>query len=199
MTDSQRTSPPHLVLVGGGARSGKSALALARARALGDRRAFIATATAGDEEMAVRIDQHRTDRGDDFDVIEEPLDLIAALARCRDHDVTLIDCLTLWVSNLLCREPSPGDGTSSEVGAIVRDTVGAIVHHPRPVIVVSNEVGLGVVPNSALGRVFRDEVGRLHQLLARAADEVYMAAMGLSLRLKPTPIEPIFPGAPGGI
>jgi adenosylcobinamide kinase / adenosylcobinamide-phosphate guanylyltransferase len=178
------------ILVGGAVRCGKSAFALARARALGERRAFVATAEALDVEMETRIARHRAERGDDFATIEEPIDLVAALRAATRYDVVVVDCLTLWISNLLVRGCA-----EREVEARVRelaDTLAAAAFHS---IVVTNEVGMGVVPESALGRVFRDATGRAHQILAQRADEVYAAVLGVILRLRPAPIELIGGGA----
>ena len=179
-----------VVLVGGGVRSGKSAFALARARALGERRAFVATARAYDGEMEERIARHRAERPD-FTTIEEPVALPEALARLSGFGVAVVDCLTLWLSNLLLDGVAP-----AEIERRVGDLARALRAAPCHVVVVSNEVGMGVHPETALGRTFRDLVGRAHQVLARSADEIHLAALGVILRLRPGPIEVHFPGAP---
>jgi adenosylcobinamide kinase/adenosylcobinamide-phosphate guanylyltransferase len=173
-----------LILIGGGVRSGKSAFALARARALGERRAFVATAQAFDAEMEARIAAHRGERGGDFSTVEEPIDVPAVLDALRDVDVVVIDCLTLWLSNLLLRE-------ESEQQILERvDALGQVLARRRfHGIVVTNEVGMGVVPESRLGRVFRDLSGLAHQRLASRADEIHVAMMGVILRLKPEPVQ----------
>jgi adenosylcobinamide kinase/adenosylcobinamide-phosphate guanylyltransferase len=171
------------VLIGGGARSGKSACALARARAFGARRVFLATAQETDDDMRQRIARHRVDRGNDFTTIEEPIELPATLARLTDVDVVLIDCLTLWVSNLLAR-----GAQEPEIVARVDTLIDATSKVPFHVIFVTNEVGMGVHPESAIGRLFRDVAGRMHQRLAHHADEVYFAALGMVLRLRPEPV-----------
>jgi adenosylcobinamide kinase / adenosylcobinamide-phosphate guanylyltransferase len=172
-----------LVLVGGGARSGKSAFALTRARALGPRRAFIATAQALDEEMRIRIAHHVEERGDTFRTIEAPYDLADAVAALRDVDVVVVDCLTLWLSNLLTR----GDEETWIDDAVV-ELVRALSATSCASIVVTNEVGMGIVPENALARQFRDIVGRAHQSLAQAATEVHVALLGCIVRLRPAPI-----------
>lgn len=177
------TGTSGLTLIGGGVRSGKSRFALARATTLGPRRCFIATAEAGDDEMRTRIVSHQRERDDRFDTIEEPLDLVSRLETLREYDVIVVDCLTLWLSNRLLHD---------EAESVVRRHVDALAHelagaHAR-VIVVSNEVGMGVVPPSALGRAFRDLSGYAHQHLASIADEVLFAAMGVVLELVPGPV-----------
>lgn len=176
-----------IVLVGGGVRSGKSAFALARARALGARRAFVATARAYDAEMEDRIARHRAERPD-FTSFEEPVALPEAIERLSGWDVAVVDCLTLWLSNLLL------DGVAAD--EIERRAAGlarALRAAPCHVVVVTNEVGMGVHPETALGRVFRDLSGRAHQTLARVADEVHLAALGVVLRLRPGPVEIVQP------
>jgi len=172
-----------LVLIGGGARSGKSRFALARARALGARRVFVATAQSLDGEMDARIALHRATRGDDFRTLEEPLELPRLLATIDDADVVLVDCLTLWLSNLLLR----GDGEAA-ILARVDELVAAVAARRCHAIVVTNEVGMGIVPENALARAFRDVAGLAHQRLADAADEIHVAILGTVLRLKPAPL-----------
>jgi adenosylcobinamide kinase/adenosylcobinamide-phosphate guanylyltransferase len=182
---SPSADPPRVALVGGGVRSGKSAFALARARALGERRVFVATGQALDGEMAERIAAHVHARGADFRTVEEPLDLPNALRALGDRgaDVVVVDCLTLWLSNLLMR----GDG-EAQVAAHVDELVTVLARRRFHALVVTNEVGLGIVPESALARLFRDVAGRAHQRLAGAADEIYLAILGTILRLRPAPL-----------
>ncbi len=172
-----------IVLVGGGVRSGKSAFALARARRLGVRRAFIATAQAWDEEMRARIARHIEERGNSFHTTEAPLELPRAVTELTNVDVAVIDCLTLWLSNLLLR----GDD-ERRIEQEVEALACALHQAPYPVVVVTNEVGMGVVPETALGRLFRDVAGRAHQRLAAVADEIYVAVLGCVLRLRPGPV-----------
>jgi adenosylcobinamide kinase/adenosylcobinamide-phosphate guanylyltransferase len=175
-----------LILIGGGARSGKSAFALGYARRLaesGRPRFFFATAQAFDDEMRARIAQHRTDRGHDFETIEEPIALAEALGRIPGEAVALVDCLTLWLSNLLCT-----DVPEAEIRARIDGLAAAAAARPGPTLLVTNEVGLGLVPESSLGRAFRDLAGTAHQRLGAVADEVYAALMGRILRLHPAPL-----------
>jgi adenosylcobinamide kinase/adenosylcobinamide-phosphate guanylyltransferase len=168
------------ILVGGGSRSGKSSFALSLARRLGPRRVFLATAEPGDDDMRERIERHRHERGDTFHTVEEPLTVPETVRQFRDADVLLLDCLTLWLANLLL------DGTSPP--AVLRrvdDLVAALAERRLHAIVVTNEVGLGVVPETPLGRTFRDVAGLAHQRLSHAADEVYLAVLGIVLRIKP--------------
>jgi adenosylcobinamide kinase/adenosylcobinamide-phosphate guanylyltransferase len=178
-----------IVLVGGGARSGKSRFALARARELGTRRLFVATARRYDADMAERIDRHRAERGSEFETVEEPLGVPEAIAGVAGHDVAVVDCLTLWLSNLLL------DGLPVEaIERRVEDLAAALARAPCHVVLVTNEVGMGLHPDTPLGRTFRDLAGRAHQRLAAASDEVHLAVLGLVVRLKPGPIEARQPG-----
>ena len=172
-----------VIVVGGGVRSGKSAFALARARALGQRRGFIATAQAFDAEMTTRIAEHVRTRGADFQTIEEPVALPERLAMLRDLDVVVVDCLTLWLSNLLLRDES-----AAQIATRVDELAQIVETRPFHTILVTNEVGMGIVPESALGRVFRDVAGFAHQRLAQVAGELYLAALGVVVRLRPAPI-----------
>lgn len=173
----------HLALVGGGARSGKSHFALSLARALGPRRVYLATAQAGDAEMTARIAAHRAERAGGFETVEEPLDPASVLDRVRGADVLVLDCLTLWLSNLLLR----GE-TEPSIAGKVAALADALRAAPFPSIVVTNEVGMGLVPETPLGRAFRDVAGRAHQAFAARADHVYLAALGTVLRLVPGPV-----------
>jgi adenosylcobinamide kinase/adenosylcobinamide-phosphate guanylyltransferase len=180
---NQPPQAPQLILIGGGVRSGKSSFALRLARRLGARRVYLATAEARDEEMADRIARHRHERGNEFETIEEPMDPAAALARV-DADVVVVDCLTFWLANLLLRGDSP-DHILQQVEGLI-----ATIRERRcHVVLVTNEVGMGVVPEHPLGRAFRDVCGLAHQRVSRAADEVYFAALGMILRFKPGPVE----------
>ncbi len=161
----------------GGARSGKSRLAQAAAEALPGRLIYIATAQPLDTEMADRIAYHRADRGARWDTIESPIDLPGVLPQqSRPDTVVLVDCLTLWLSNLVC-----GDYDVAAAVAALHDGLASCA---GSVILVSNEVGLGIVPDNALARRFRDDAGRLNQSIAAIANTVIFAAAGLALRLK---------------
>ncbi|MGH2970694.1 MAG: bifunctional adenosylcobinamide kinase/adenosylcobinamide-phosphate guanylyltransferase [Gaiellaceae bacterium] len=152
-----------LVVLVGGARSGKSLLAVERAQAEGKPVTFVATGEAGDEEMAERIARHRAERPAGWTTIEEPLDLERALASVPAGDTVVIDCLSLWIAN-------GGAGT---------------VPAPRAglTIAVTNEVGLGIVPDNALARSYRDELGRVNTEWVEAADEAYFVVAGKTLSL----------------
>jgi len=165
-----------VIVIGGGVRSGKSAFALARGRALGERRCFVATAQAFDAEMAARIADHVRTRGSDFATVEEPVALVDRLAALRDVDVVVVDCLTLWLSNLMLAERAL-DEESVTLQLALRGSAG-------PIVLVANEVGLGIVPETPLGRRFRDAAGRLNQEIAALADRVIFVAAGLPLVLK---------------
>ena len=173
-----------LTLVLGGARAGKSSYAQRLASEGGGRVLFVATAEAGDPDMAARIAAHRRDRPADWDTLEEPVDLVGALSGVANrYDTVLLDYLTLWVSNLLLKSE---DVDSSRAG-IVAETEWLLDVHRRDSaswVVVSNEVGLGVVPPTRLGRIFADELGRVNQLVAATADDVYLMAAGLPMALK---------------
>lgn len=171
-----------LILIGGGVRCGKSDFALSLARQLGHKRLFLATAQAGDDEMVERIRRHRQTRGDDFFTIEEPLALADALERHPDYDVLVLDCLTLWISNLLLQGQS-----QQEILEHVDELLIVLGKRRGDALIITNEVGMGIVPENALGRQFRDIAGLAHQRIARMADEVYMAMLGIILRIKPAP------------
>ena len=172
-----------LILITGGARSGKSALAelLARRR---ERVLFVATAEALDSDMERRIAAHRSQRPSEWDTLEEPLDLASAIPAALDgYDVCLLDCLTLWVSNLLLSlESSPN--VEEEILSAVERLLDVCESSSASWIVVSNEVGLGIVPASSLGRLYRDILGRVNQIVASRADRVYLTVAGLALDVK---------------
>ncbi len=184
-----------LILLLGGARAGKSAAAERLAQA-GRRVLFIATAEALDDEMRRRISAHRARRPSAWDTLEEPLDPVAAAGPILDrYDTVVLDCLTLWVSNLLLRHPD-GSGAEPVILDAAETLVEMIGRSTATWIVISNEVGLGVVPPSPLGRVYRDALGRVNQLVAARADRVYLMVAGLALelnQLNPQPFSQIEP------
>lgn len=165
-----------IILVTGGARSGKSALAESLVSRLPGPRVYIATAEARDDEMTQRIALHRDRRGAGWQTVEEPLDLPGALAASDGQGGRLVDCLTLWLSNAMM---------AGDPGAQVQALCAALRGQKSPVVLVTNELGLGIVPENALARRFRDEHGWMNQAVAALADEVWMAISGLPLRLKP--------------
>jgi len=168
---------PRTRLVLGGARSGKSAFAERLAAESGLRKVYLATGRAWDGEMQNRIAAHQERRGADWTTVEEPLDLAGGLAATSSAGcVVLVDCLTLWVTNLMMAE--------RDVEAAFGELFEALPKLAGPVVFVSNEVGLGIVPENAMARAFRDHAGRLHQTVAAVADEVYFVAAGLPLKMK---------------
>jgi len=180
-----------LVLVLGGARSGKSSCAESLARQ-GDKTLFVATAEARDDDMKQRITRHRVRRPAAWDTLEEPLDPVAAIPSVLvDHDTLLLDCVTVWVSNLLL---ALGDENDAEAEILAR--AGALLDLYEQTdmrwILVSNEVGLGVIPPTELGRRYRDLLGRVNQLFAARADKVYLMVAGLALELKSAGARPYF-------
>ncbi|QCB53355.1 bifunctional adenosylcobinamide kinase/adenosylcobinamide-phosphate guanylyltransferase [Sphingopyxis sp. PAMC25046] len=161
----------------GGARSGKSRYAQARAEAAGGEPVFIATAEAFDDEMRERIARHRADRDARWSTVEAPRDLPAAIdALSGNGAVVLVDCLTLWVSNLLL--------ANADITRAAKQLCDAIARHDGTLILVANEVGLGIVPDNALARRFRDAAGQLNQSVAMTAQEVVLLTAGLPLTLK---------------
>ena len=164
-----------LTLVLGGARSGKSRYAEGLIAALPPPWTYLATAEAGDDEMAARIDAHRARRGTSWRTIEAPRELAAALAACASGPV-LIDCLTLWLSNLLLADAK----IEKEIARLEQ----VLASRATPVVVVANEVGSGVVPAQPLGRRFRDLQGALNQRIAARADRVVLMVAGLPLAVK---------------
>ena len=165
-----------IILITGGARSGKSVRAEARARAFAGKPVYIATAEALDAEMADRIARHRARRGNEWLERETPLELVAALDETDGGGARLVDCLTLWLSNLLHAGRDWTNATAELADALARQR--------SPVVLVTNEVGLGIVPDNALARRFRDAAGIMNQTIARAADEVEFVVAGLPVRIK---------------
>ena len=167
---------PRTILVLGGARSGKSRHAQALAEAMTRQGCFIATAQAWDDEMRDRIARHQADRDERWTTVEAPLALPEALAEhARADRVVLVDCLTLWLTNLLLGE--------ADLAAAGDALVAALADAAGPVVLVSNEVGFGIVPDNALARRFRDAQGMLNQRLARVCDATDLVVAGLPMRL----------------
>jgi adenosylcobinamide kinase / adenosylcobinamide-phosphate guanylyltransferase len=168
-----------IILVTGGARSGKSNYAEMRALRLGQRRVYIATAEAKDEEMSRRITEHKRRRGNDWETIEEALELSSTLLARQDRtECALVDCLTIWLSNLLLQRG--GEFALKKVAELVETL-------PRlnfAVVLVTNEVGWGIVPDNVLAREFRDLAGWTNQQIAAVADEVILTVAGLPLIVK---------------
>jgi adenosylcobinamide kinase/adenosylcobinamide-phosphate guanylyltransferase len=175
-----------LILVTGGARSGKSDYALQLAQSLPSPRCFIATCPVVDSEMDERIARHREERqGTEWQTVEEQTDIAAILRERQDYPVCLIDCLTLWVNNLIYHGEQSGElfaDTEMRRQCDLLTEVASI--HQGTVICVTNEVGMGIVPDNAAARVYRDLVGRCNRMMAAAASEVYLVSCGIPLRLK---------------
>lgn len=166
-----------LVVLLGGARSGKSALAARLAAEAGAPVAFVATAQAGDEEMAERIRRHRQERPEEWSTIEEPVDVLAAIERAPAADTLIVDCLSFWVANVL----EDVDDLEERASA----AAAACAARPGLTVAVSNEVGLGIVPATPLGRRYRDVLGRVNTIWADVADEALLVVAGRALRLEP--------------
>lgn len=176
--------PTHTLILGG-AKSGKTRLALRLAEAWAASPVYLATATAGDAEMTQRIARHQTERGPRWRTVEEPLALAEALAgAARPDGVVLVDCLTLWLGNLLTMAELGDDAIEARLAGLAEVLPGLA----GPAVLVINEVGLGIVPDNALSRRFRDLTGGLSQRLAAVCDHVVFVAAGLPLMLKGGPL-----------
>ncbi len=169
-----------IYFITGGARSGKSAFGEQLADGLAGKRAYIATAQALDPEMVTRIEHHRKRRGTSWDTFEEPLAVADLLRKLSgQYQTVLLDCLTLWLSNIMAHAEGDGDITARS-----EDLVAAVKGFGSACIVVSNEVGLGIVPDNPLARQFRDRAGVLNQKMAKIANEAYFMAAGIPMRIK---------------
>lgn len=166
------TDNGQIILVTGGARSGKSALAERLVASFAIPKIYIATAEARDGEMGERILKHQRSRGDGWTTVEEPYDLVGTLRATDGQGVRLVDCLTLWMSNMMGQ---------ADIGALLM----TLRQQSCPVVFVTNELGQGIVPDNALARRFRDDHGLMNQMIGDAADQVWMSVSGQPLRLKP--------------
>lgn len=168
-----------LTFITGGARSGKSAFALNEASALEGRKVFVATLEPRDEEMKERVERHVRERGDGWDTREEPLEVSGLIKKLSsEYDVAVVDCLTLWLSNVMHANKEIEKETDNLVESLSEAKVSIDIY------VVSNEVGMGIVPENELARKFRDHAGRLNQKAAAAADEVFLMASGIPVKIK---------------
>ena len=167
-----------LTVLLGGARAGKSALALELARAQGAPVVYVATAEAGDEEMAARIAQHRTERPETWRTVEEPIALRAALSAVEPDACVVVDCLTLWVANLMF-----ADRSDNEILAAAAALASALAARRAPSVVVTNEVGLGIHPDTDLGRRYRDLLGGVNRAVAADAWRTLLMVAGRAIRL----------------
>ncbi len=201
MESSEQIIPPRLILILGGARSGKSTFAERLAAGSEKTVAFIATATDSDEEMHQRIVRHKASRPQDWHTIEEPLDLVSAVQQALElADLALLDCLTLWLGNMLLQKQETVQSDEQEQAElrISSDQLNelALQHIEellaklqnagagKTLIAVSNEVGLGIVPAYPLGRIYRDTLGYVNQRLAQNADRVYLMVAGIAVDIK---------------
>lgn len=178
--------PNSLLYISGGARSGKSRYAEQRALNLSGPHSYIATCPALDDEMVARIDRHQQRRADQgWQTLEEPVNLVAALDAVCASRVVLIDCMTLWINNLLYQAETNEKTIDEEaIHSLTLQVIHAARHQQRTVIFVSNELGMGIVPDNALSRHYRDLIGRCNQTLATHADEAVFMVSGLPLFLK---------------
>jgi adenosylcobinamide kinase/adenosylcobinamide-phosphate guanylyltransferase len=175
----------HTVFITGGARSGKSSFAEKRALEFGGALGYLATAQMLDDEMNERVKLHRERRGNEWHTIEEPIHLSQTLARCDGtYQAILVDCVTLWLSNLLFTYEESGGDCEERIREDVLRLKSTLQSMVTPVILVSNEVGLGIVPDNRLARLFRDIAGATNQTLAAAVDEVHVVISGIPLKLK---------------
>jgi adenosylcobinamide kinase / adenosylcobinamide-phosphate guanylyltransferase len=180
-----------IILLLGGARSGKSHFAQEWAQNTAEKVLFAATATAGDEDMRLRIAKHKKDRPSNWRTLEAPIHLGKEIsAAFEDEDLVIIDCITLLVNNIFCRyeENQFEDLEDSILEKAVLSEINELVDCFKKIdvsfIIVSNEVGLGIVPDNRMGRLYRDILGRANQILAGSADEVYLMVAGIPLRVK---------------
>lgn len=171
-----------LILVLGGARSGKSSWALHYTEAIYGSFLFLATARSLDDEMAERIRLHKLSRGPDWQLVEEPIEISEALqTRCGDVETVLVDCLTVWLSNVMFEKGV------EDIDSYKNDLLSTLLVREKSIIVVSNELGMGIVPENPIGRQFRDISGQLNQEIAAMADKVVFLMAGLPMYLKGTP------------
>ncbi len=191
-----------IIFITGGARSGKSSFGLKlaedRLKALGlkeknnsleetstfslqPKKAYIATAQAFDEEMKDRIEKHRQQRGNDWHTVEEPFDIVGALNKLKEYPVILLDCLTLWISNLMLNNIDIQREIEQFLNTI---NSSAFSFQPSALIIISNEVGMGIVPENKLARRFRDIAGMFNQKVAENSDEVYFVVSGMPIKIK---------------
>jgi len=184
-----------IIFITGGARSGKSSFALAKSLTVAGRKAYIATAEALDEEMTKRIERHKTQRGKEWDTYEEPLKIARVMKELSgNYSALVLDCLTLWLSNLFMETQRKGCGLQTieteihELLDSLKQFKSSAARVPGSgfcsLYIVSNEVGMGIVPENETARQFRDMAGTLHQKIAEVSDEVYMMVAGIPMKMK---------------
>jgi adenosylcobinamide kinase/adenosylcobinamide-phosphate guanylyltransferase len=167
------------ILVTGGARSGKSSFAEKRTKQLGSSLVYIATSEIIDSEMEKRVAEHQARRGSEWQTLHAPLKLTAALFETDGKGPCLVDCLTIWLNNLIFH--------NEDTVVATKELIKVLEKRSDPVVLVTNEVGSGIVPENALARRFRDEAGRMNQIISQVADEVYVSISGIPLQIKSNP------------
>ena len=167
------------ILVTGGARSGKSSFAEKRIKQLGSSLVYIATSEIIDSEMEKRVAEHQARRGSEWQTLHAPLKLTEALFETDGKGPCLVDCLTIWLNNLIFH--------NEDTVVATKELIKVLEQRSDPVVLVTNEVGSGIVPENALARRFRDEAGRMNQIISQVADEVYLSVSGIPLQIKPNP------------
>ena len=165
------------ILVTGGARSGKSSFAEKRTKQLGSSLMYIATSEIIDSEMEKRVAEHQARRGSEWQTLHAPLKLAEALSETDGKGPCLVDCLTIWLNNLIFH--------NEDTVVATKELIKVLEQRSDPVVLVTNEVGSGIVPENALARRFRDEAGRMNQIISQVADEVYLSVSGIPLQIKP--------------
>ena len=165
------------ILVTGGARSGKSVFAEKRTKQLGSSLIYIATSEVIDSEMKKRVEEHQARRGSEWQTLHAPINLTEALIETDGKGPCLVDCLTFWLNNLIFHD--------EDIDAAKKELITVLNERSDPVVLVTNEIGSGVIPENALARRFLDEAGRLNQTISQIADEVYVSISGIPLQIKP--------------
>ena len=165
------------ILVTGGARSGKSVFAEKRTKQLGSSLIYIATSEVIDSEMRKRVEEHQARRGSEWQTLHAPINLTEALIKTDGKGPCLVDCVTFWLNNLIFHD--------EDIDAATKELITVLNERSDPVVLVTNEVGSGIIPENALARRFCDEAGRLNQTISQIADEVYMSISGIPLQIKP--------------
>ncbi len=172
------------IFVTGGRRSGKSSYALELAESMGEKRLYVATAEPLDDEMKERIARHREERGDGWDTTEEPIDIVNILDHSKKYNVILIDCLTLWLCNIMHNGEAGGEPSDETIMKHIHSLADSCTSSNTDVIAVTNELGLGVIPSDPLSRRFTDLAGIMNQRMAAAADRVVITVSGIPLTIK---------------
>ena len=167
------------ILVTGGARSGKSVFAEKRTKQLGSSLIYIATSEVIDSEMKKRVEEHQARRGSEWQTLHAPINLTEALIETDGKGPCLVDCVTFWLNNLIFHD--------EDIDAATKELITVLNERSDPVVLVTNEIGSGIIPENALARRFLDEAGRFNQTIAQIADEVYVSISGIPLQIKPNP------------